>query len=180
MKTKNELKVNLGYIFICITIIVIPNLPYKVPTKISNSNLVELELTFEQSTGGPYVKGGSENLKEYARENGYSKIESGEIYLTDDNIILKTLRYGIQGAQGVIKYRNVRVYGEIIGNPDQYGVLTFDVKRWYPIGKYVAIKDTQIWVRKYRVFYFIFILISAIYIIVKENLLKKRSYQNSK
>ena len=174
IKIKNELKVNFKYIFIFIVIIAIPNLPYKIPTKISDSNLVELELIFDQSTGGPYVKSGNDDIKEYAKKNGYSKIDSGQIYLTNDNNIIKTLRDDIQGAQGIIKYRKLRVYGEIIGNPDQYGVLTFDVKKWYPIGKYVAIKDTNIWVEKYRIFYFIFLIISVSYIMIKEYILKKQ------
>jgi len=56
----------------------------------------------------------------------------------------------------------------------KFRVLTFEVKKWYPIGKYVTIKDTNMWVEKYRIFYFIFIIISVSYIMIKEYLLKKQ------
>lgn len=162
------------YILVCIVVIIIPNLPYKIPIKLSNSNLTELELVFDQSSGGHYVKGGNESLKEYAIQNGYSKIDSGQIYLTDDNIINKTLMESVQGASGVIRYDNVRVYGKVIGAPDKYGILTFSIEEWYPIGKYIAIKDTRIWSIKYKIFYFVFIIISVIVILIKEYYLKNK------
>ena len=174
MRRRKILKTKFIYIFICIVVIVIPNFPYKIPMKLSNSNLIELELVFDQSSGGCYVKVGNGSLKEYALQNGYHKIDSGQIYLTDDNIINKTLIGSVQGVDGVIKYDNVRVYGEVIGAPDEYGILTFSVEEWYPIGKYVATKDTRIWSIIYKIFYFVFIIISVSTILIKKYFLKNK------
>ncbi|WP_143317889.1 hypothetical protein [Clostridium sp. HBUAS56017] len=49
-----------------------------------------------------------------------------------------------------MKYHYFRVYGEFESEPDKYGALTFKVAEWYPLKKYVAIKDKIEW-DKYKI-----------------------------
>lgn len=150
-------KIKIVLIFFTISLIVlligIPNLPYKVPGKLENSNYIELEIAISQSTGGPDVLSGNNNITEYGKKKGYKNLNVSEIYLTKGNLIYKTIIKGMgYRSTDYMKYRHFRVYGEFESEPDQYGVLTFNVMEWFPLEKNVAIKDTIEW-NKYKIIY---------------------------
>ncbi|WP_143318083.1 hypothetical protein [Clostridium sp. HBUAS56017] len=148
-------KIKILLMFFTISLIVIsigvPNFPYKIPGKLENSNYVELELAISQSTGGPGVLSGNENIIEYGKKMGYKNLNTSEVNLTEGNPIYKTIVSGMgYRYNDYMKYHYFRVYGEFESEPDKYGVLTFKVAEWYPLKKYVAIKDTIEW-DKYKI-----------------------------
>lgn len=67
-------KIKRVLIFFTVSLIVlligIPNLPYKVPGKLENSNYIELEIGISVSTGGPDVLSGSNSITEYGKKWG--------------------------------------------------------------------------------------------------------------
>lgn len=150
-------KVNIVLIFFFISLILVliipPNIPYKLPGKINNSDYIELEIVTGDSTGGPAIKSGSDKIQEYAEKMGYIKINTNEIYLSGDNTPFKAIT---TFSTGFPKYKYFRIYGKFENEPDEYHVLTFDVKEWYPLGKYIPIKDTVLW-NSYSLIYIFYI-----------------------
>lgn len=135
-----------SFVLLIIILIGIPNFPYKIPGKLKNSGYIELDIGITESTGGPEVLSGSENIIEYGEKMGYKKLNVNEVYLSKGNSLYNTIIKGISCSNNdYIRYHHFRVYGEFENGPDEYGVLTFNVIEWYPLGKYVAIKDTIEW-----------------------------------
>jgi hypothetical protein len=148
-------KLKILLIFFTISLIVIsigiPNLPYKIPGKLKNSEYVELDIAITESTGGPEILSGSNSVTEYGEKMGYKNLNVHEVYLSKGNSLYNTVIKGISNSNNDYRrYHKFRVYGEFENGPDRYGVLTFNIVEWFPLGKYVAIKDTIEW-DKYKI-----------------------------
>lgn len=101
-----------------------------------------------------------------------------EVYLSKGNSLYGTVIRGISTRNNDdIRYHKFRVYGEFEeSEPDQYGVLTFNVMEWFPLDKYVAIKDTIEW-DKYKIIYSVLVKcnISVLVIIIITIIVNKKT-----
>ncbi len=116
---------------------------------------------------------GREQIDKYSKEKGYTKIKNDEIYLSGNTPgrLITTF------SKGSPKYTYFKIYGDFEMGPDQYHVLTFNVKEWFPLKRYVSIKDTTEW-EKYKSVYINIIKINIFILIVLVLVfkIKKREY----
>lgn len=155
MNTNKSIKF---FIMLLITIIItIPNLPYKLPKEIKNSKYIKLSVAIGQSTGGPLVISGQNEIEKYSKEMNYNKVNTYEVYIKGNNPTKVITTF----SQGDPKYVYFNIYGTFEKGPNQYNVLTFNIKEWYPLDKYICLKDTIKW-NEYKKLYKFIIIINSI------------------
>ena len=153
-----------------IILIIIPNIPYKIPQKIKDNNYIELEVS--KSCCGLDVTSGNEAIDEYANSLGYTNINRNEIYLSGKDPYKE---FAIK--DGYYYYRKFRLYGELTRDRDESDILTIDIKEWYPRGTYVRLHHTYPW-KEYKDMYWnvvrCYIVISLIiYVLILIKLYKE-------
>lgn len=145
-----------------VIIITIPNLPYKLPKEIKDSKYIKLSIAISQTTGGPTVIDGKDEIEKYSKEMNYTNVATNEVYTKGNrpSNVITTF------SQGDPKYVYFDVYGNFEKGPDQYNVLTFNIKEWYPLDKYICLKDTIKWNEYKKVYKFIIIINSLLIILL--------------
>lgn len=147
------------FILLLITIIItIPNLPYKLPKEIENSEYVKLTIYSETLT----VVNGEDEIKKFANEMNYKKVNTREVWIKGNTPYKEIKTFG----EGNPKYTCFDIYGTFEKGLNQYNILTFNIKEWYPVGKYVCLKDTYIWKKHENIRKYITILSFSILVIL--------------
>ena len=157
------------FIVLLITMLtIIPNLPYKLPREIENSEYVKLTIYSETLT----VVNGEDEIKKFANEMNYKKVNTREVWIKGNTPYKEITTF----SQGYPKYRKFNIYGTFEKGLNQYNILTFNIKEWYPVDKYVCLKDTYTWkkhenIRKYiKILSFSILVILIGYLIESEYL----------
>ena len=156
------------FILLLITIIItIPNLPYKLPKKIENSEYVKLTIYM----GSQIIISGEDEAKKFANEMNYKKVDTREICVKGNTPYKEITTF----SQGYPKYRKFNIYGTFEKGLNQDNILTFNIKEWYPVEKYICLKDTYLW-KKYEKIYKYIAMISFYIIVMLIGYLIKRGY----
>lgn len=158
-KNFNILIYVLGFI-----IFIFPFLPYRLPDIFASHKKIYLDISNTQSTGGYNVISGNNHISEYANNINKTDIKLDEINITGDIPYNK-----IKIINGIYDFKKFRIYGSFTNSTDKNNVLTFNIEKWYPLNKYVALHDIYFWDNIKIIYYnilFCYLIITTIIIVI--------------